>query len=138
MSKVVIDSFEGEYRFLSNFSYEGGVKPTVEHHYQATKTHSKTQQAQIMMAKTPGIAKKLGRKVTLCEDWEKIKTEVMLSLLLQKFAEPEIQEKLLATGDAALIEGNWWGDTYWGVCNGEGENWLGQILMIVRDCYREL
>jgi predicted NAD-dependent protein-ADP-ribosyltransferase YbiA (DUF1768 family) len=32
-----------------------------------------------------------------------------------------------------LIEGNWWGDTYWGVCNGVGENHLGKLLMKIRD-----
>lgn len=26
------------------------------------------------------------------------------------------------TGDAILIEGNYWNDTYWGKCNGEGQN----------------
>ena len=30
------------------------------------------------------------------------------------------------------IEGNTWNDTFWGVCNGQGQNWLGKILMLVR------
>jgi predicted NAD-dependent protein-ADP-ribosyltransferase YbiA (DUF1768 family) len=39
---------------------------------------------------------------------------------------------LIDTGDQELIEGNWWGDVIWGVCNGKGENHLGKILMEVR------
>jgi hypothetical protein len=57
----------------------------------------------------------------------------MYGLILGKFQDPELKTKLLATGDAELIEGNWWGDVYWGVCNGEGRNELGKILMQVRD-----
>lgn len=32
-----------------------------------------------------------------------------------------------------IIEVNNWGDTYWGVCNGIGDNHLGKILMKIRD-----
>lgn len=43
------------------------------------------------------------------------------------------QAKLLATRDRMLIEGNDWGDTFWGMVDGEGENNLGKILMRVRE-----
>jgi predicted NAD-dependent protein-ADP-ribosyltransferase YbiA (DUF1768 family) len=39
---------------------------------------------------------------------------------------------LKATGDEELVEGNWWNDTFWGVCNGVGENNLGKLLMKIR------
>lgn len=32
-----------------------------------------------------------------------------------------------------LIEGNYWHDTYWGVCEGVGENHLGKLLMEIRN-----
>jgi predicted NAD-dependent protein-ADP-ribosyltransferase YbiA (DUF1768 family) len=57
----------------------------------------------------------------------------MLNLLRQKFQNPELREKLLCTGKLELIEGNYWGDTYWGVCRGVGENRLGKLLMLVRE-----
>ena len=50
-----------------------------------------------------------------------------------KFLNPDLREKLVATGDAELIEGNHWNDTCWGVCKGIGQNNLGKILMEVRD-----
>ena len=43
--------------------------------------------------------------------------------------------QLLDTGDQELVEYNTWGDTYWGVCTRirQGQNWLGKILMEVRE-----
>lgn len=50
-----------------------------------------------------------------------------------KFSQnPDLADKLVATKDAELIEGNTWGDRIWGVCDGIGENRLGKILMRVR------
>jgi hypothetical protein len=45
----------------------------------------------------------------------------------------DLRQILLDTGNQELIEGNNHNDRYWGVCNGVGENWLGKILMLVRD-----
>lgn len=139
----VIDQFDGECRFLSNFYWfrRPGTKmqTTVEHLYQAAKCRFSLDAAMVMMAETPGMAKKLGRKVSLVNDWETIKVEVMYRFVLTKFrAEKELGDKLLATGDAVLIEGNNWGDRFWGMVRGkgggwEGENHLGKILMQVRE-----
>jgi len=58
----------------------------------------------------------------------------MFDLLCQKFYnDPRLKELLRATGDAELVEGNWWGDTFFGVCKGTGENHLGKMLMQVRE-----
>ena len=57
----------------------------------------------------------------------------MLRFLRDKFKPgSELAGKLLNTGDAELVEGNHWGDRYWGVCDGEGQNKLGKLLMQVR------
>jgi predicted NAD-dependent protein-ADP-ribosyltransferase YbiA (DUF1768 family) len=32
-----------------------------------------------------------------------------------------------------LIEGNTWGDKFWGQVKGEGANYLGRLLMKVRE-----
>ena len=45
---------------------------------------------------------------------------------------PNFTKRLLETGNQELIEGNDWNDTFWGVCNGEGENNLGRTLMRIR------
>ena len=139
----MINSFDNEYAFLSNFypspiimcaaNGEYVTALTVEHYFQAMKTKDITQQLQILRATTPGQAKRLGRKCTLREDWEEIKDQVMLNALRQKFMDKQFKEKLLATGNQILVEGNTWGDTYWGVCRGQGKNKLGKLLMQVRE-----
>lgn len=133
-----IEAFQGDYRFLSNFYHapvylDHELYPTVEHAYQAAKTDNPVQRAAIRRAKTPGIAKALGRKATLVSNWNTVKLEVMRSLLFQKFAYEPMRSRLLATGNDELIEGNYWHDYYWGVCNGKGQNHLGKLLMQIRE-----
>lgn len=140
MTKTSITSFTGTYDYLSNFTccrhgivLDGMTYDTVEHAFQAAKTLDFGKRWEIRAAHTPGMAKLLGRRVKLRPDWEEIKIDVMLDLLRQKFAPGTALAKLLAgTGDAELIEGNDWGDTFWGVCRGKGENVLGLLLMTVR------
>lgn len=134
MSEPVIDRFTGQYAFLSNFYpspvlQDGAIYPTVEHAYQASKTDVEYVRKLIRQAATPGIAKRLGRSVLLRYEWDNLKIDVMRDLLRKKFLIPELRQKLLQTGNAELIEGNYWGDTYWGVCDGVGENRLGKLLM---------
>lgn len=134
----VIDNFIGPYFFLSNFYaspilYQNVLYPTVEHVYQAMKTKDKKRRYEISLLKTPGEAKKAGRSVELRKDWEDVKNKVMLRFVRSKFEIESLRIKLLETGDSKLIEGNWWGDTYWGICKGVGKNTLGKILMKVRE-----
>lgn len=133
-----ITSFTGQYRFLSNFfpveiEMEGNTYRTLEHAYQAAKTLNPIERWRIRDCNTPGQAKRAGRRVTKRDGWEDARTVVMELLLRQKFQRPDLRSKLILTGNAELIEGNDWGDTFWGVCDGEGENWLGKLLMRVRD-----
>lgn len=77
MTTKKIDSFTGEYRFLSNFypaeiELDGEVYQTLEAAFQARKTLDPGERAKIRTAKTPGEAKRLGRRVTLVPDWEKL------------------------------------------------------------------
>jgi predicted NAD-dependent protein-ADP-ribosyltransferase YbiA (DUF1768 family) len=71
---------------------------------------------------TPGEAKKLARKLTaqgyLRKDWEQASLGIMEGLVRQKFSlYPTLREKLLATGDEELVEGNYWHDNFWGACS---------------------
>lgn len=133
-----INSFSGEYRFLSNFfpspiHWCHAVWPTVEHAYQAGKVTTVDEATAILNAPTPGIAKRLGGRAKLRPDWEELKFHLMLELLLLKFAPgTALADRLVWTRGCELVEGNTWGDTYWGVCRGEGQNNLGRLLMHVR------
>jgi ribA/ribD-fused uncharacterized protein len=132
----MIDSFMGEFRFLSNFQaatveYDGMLFPTTENAYQAAKCTYYVDREPFTRISAKD-AKKAGKTVSMRSDWNEAKLGIMLDLNRQKFKIPALREKLLATGDQELIEGNYWHDTYWGVCNGVGENRLGKILMMVR------
>lgn len=132
-----IKEFQGEFSFLSNFylapvEYEGEFYPSVENAYQAAKTEDKALRRAFIEV-TPAKAKKMGRKLRLRRDWDQIKERIMEMLLFKKFSvHQDLSDKLLATGTAGLVEGNWWGDRYWGVFDGEGKNRLGILLMRVR------
>ena len=139
----MIVEFDGEYAFLSNFYnspifYEGITYPTNEHFFQAMKTLDPAERQKIASAKTPGLAKRLGRNVQLRPDWEKVKVDVMRTGLMLKFTDAKLAEKLIATGDEELVEGNWWHDNTWGNCHCTecsrkgGRNLLGMLLMELR------
>ena len=106
MQNTAITSFRGKYAFLSNF-YEALIEYNGFHFR--------------------------NKKVHLRQDWEDAKVRIMYEICLAKFSQhPKLKERLLATRDAFIEEGNDWGDTEWGVCNGYGKNRLGKILMLVR------
>lgn len=138
VNQTTIREFRGDFGFLSNF-YESSIwidkerYPSVEHAYQAAKTNDASTKRMIREAKTPGIAKRLGKSCQLSTDWDSKKVEVMRTLVREKFKNPLLRSLLLATEDASLIEENNWNDRFWGVCKGSGLNWLGKILMEVRE-----
>lgn len=133
-----INEFRGEYRFLSNFwscpvDYGGTTYQNAEAAFQAQKCIDPADRARFA-GLNPSEAKRLGRRVKLRSDWETVKDQIMCQVVQAKFTQnPDLMAKLKATGDAILIEGNTWGDRYWGVCRGAGQNKLGRILMALRD-----
>lgn len=135
MMTAVIDSFRGEYKWLSNYEIapvviEGITYSSNEHAFQALKANNLRQREWVSEASTCREAKARGQQVLMRWDWEQVKIDVMRRINYDKFTRhPPLTDKLLATDEAHLIEGNTWGDTFWGVCNGVGENHLGRILM---------
>ena len=103
-----ISDFRGKHYYLSNF-YERDIT-------------------------CPSAANKLGRQIQLRSDWEQVKEDVMYEVCRAKFMQnPDLKARLLSTGTVQLVEGNNWNDREWGVCNGEGKNKLGKILMRIRE-----
>ena len=153
-----INSFRGRFVFLSNFypckiEHKGIEYPSVEHYYVALKVTGmqfidgvyytapdfRELIARILDA---GDVKKLGRRVKVRSDWNEKKLEFMEWGIREKFKDPKLGEMLLDTGDLELIEGNNWHDVYYGKCschkcNGSGENYLGKILMKIREELRQ-
>lgn len=137
--RKVIQEFQGEYRFLSNFwpcsiVQDGYQFNSVEVAYQYSKCFKQSDKDKLIECFDPFLAKKLGREISVVQDWDKKKFQIMEALVRIKFLDnPELRTMLKSTGDAILVEGNTWGDKYQGVCKGEGLNMLGQILMSVRN-----
>ena len=136
-----ITDFHAEgYEFLSNFyearvEYGGLAFGSSEAAFQAQKCITEEEKAQFMEF-GPGKSKGIGRGIKLRPDWESVKVGIMEEIVRAKFTQHrELAEKLLATGDKVLVEGNHWGDTCWGVDTrtGQGEDYLGKILMEIRE-----
>lgn len=130
--------FFGDFRWLSNFhlspiTFGTKIYPSVEHAYQAAKSTDKNEREKIRTAASPAIARKLGQKVEMRDDWEEKKLSVMEALLRLKFKDPDLRAKLINTHPYELIEDNWWGDKFWGIYHDEGENNLGKLLMKIRN-----
>lgn len=140
----MINSFTGNYHFLSNFflhsiEYEGIIYPSVEHAYQAAKSLLSSEKIEIASLPTASAAKKRGREVKIREDWDDVKLSIMEDILRKKFSNIALKARLLGTGESELKEGNYWHDNFWGECsctkceNAPKFNMLGKLLMKIRD-----
>jgi hypothetical protein len=145
----VINSFSGKYRFLSNFfpcmggicldpeNLSGDIAvltfPNTESAYQYMKffyVNAEIASKIYENKDNPGACKKIANqyKDEIDQDFDRIRT--MYLLLKKKFQiYTDAGKMLLATNDSELIEGNHWGDSFWGVCNDVGSNNLGKMLM---------
>lgn len=151
-----ISKFKNEHFFLSNF-YPSPVVieymntkytlATGEHCFQGMKVAAslwdpeKTQMwlRKVATAPTPAKSKYLGRSISIdVKKWDEISFSCMRRVQDLKYTQnPELAQKLLATGTRELIEGTEWGDKLWGVDEqGEGKNLLGKILMELRNNLR--
>lgn len=155
-----IDRFDGEYRFLSNFwmpsisehadvhwlECGGHTWKSAEHAYQAMKFDQHGIAMAIANASSPGLAKRLANAYSMHirPEWynNSYKFKIMKLILKSKFDckiklldNKTLREKLEDTYPAVLVEGNTWGDRFWGVYRGKGENHLGKLLMELRLSY---
>lgn len=145
----MIQGFQGEYRFLSNFWYAEIILPysitafnkddtfkahTNEHAYQACKALTFLGFTTVLHCDTPGKAKRMGKSITIRDNWNNYRTNTMYLINVAKYTQHrELRKKLLATDNQEIQEVNHWNDQFWGICNGKGENNLGKILMQIRE-----
>lgn len=129
----MINEFCGEWRWLSNFwpvsvEFDGIVYGSVENAYQASKVPIEDREQ--FTRCSAGQAKRLGKRYSLSETQ---KLTNMKDLLRKKFSDSTLRKLLLATENEEIVEGNSWGDVFWGVCRGVGENRLGKMIMEIRE-----
>jgi ribA/ribD-fused uncharacterized protein len=134
---MAISAFVGKYHFLSNFfvaptAFDGVIYPSSEAAYQAAKSLD-PEERKAFRSVTPGKAKRMGQELRIRPDWDEVKVGIMTAIVRDKFSRnAALRDQILATGDEELIEGNYWRDRFWGVCEGTGQNHLGKILMQIR------
>ena len=136
----MITQFKNQYNWLSNMYHcqiidtDGIEYPSVENAFQANKCLFTSDKEKFINI-NPYEAKRIGRTVSIVDSWDKMKIAVMYKLVLIKFTRnPDLMNKLIKSGSEELIEGNTWGDTFWGYDFNRqyGSNNLGKILMKVR------
>jgi len=124
---------------LSNFwlcdvGYEGWVYKSSEHAYQAAKSIKPNVRLMIANCETPGQARRMARTLPLPVNWAEVRIKIMTQIVRTKFLmNHDLLKALIETGNENLVENNVWKDSFWGVYKGKGENWLGKILMGIRD-----
>lgn len=136
----MIEQFQKEYRWLSNFSQveimlDGIEYPSVEHAYMSAKSDDpEWKKFCSNPINKPGLVKQESKKIKLVEDWDKIKISIMKICLDQKFRTQPYKSQLLKTGYEKIQEGNYHGDKFWGVDlkTGIGRNVLGTMIMEIR------
>ncbi len=134
--------FRGKYAFLSNFydctiNYLEITFSSVEVAYQAMKLEDLEDRLKFSKLSARESKKEI-KNYKIRKDWNHTKVSVMQNLLHLKFADPILKQKLLDTGEQELVENNDWGDTFWGVYEGYGENILGKLLMKTQEYYRNV
>ena len=133
--------FGEEFRYLSNFHicpvyFEGKLYQSSENAYMAAKTEDLAIREQVAML-PPNKAKRFGTTIILRPGWVEMKYDVMSACVFDKFyRNHDIRKLLLDTGDKYLEETNHWGDVWYGVCDGVGQNNLGKILMATREFWK--
>jgi len=136
-SKSAIYSEFSNFHLCTNLTIDDQIWPTVEHYFQAQKFPSDSAlQKEIRLAKTPTLAKRLGKKKSphFRTDWNSVREEVMLKGLLAKFSQnPYLSTLLKGTEQRELKEKAAW-DSYWGTGRtGKGKNRMGHLLSLVRE-----
>lgn len=133
------------YGFCSNFApypirLKDKIWATSEHYFQAQKFAGTVHEEQVQQAPTPRLAAEMGRDRNrpLRPDWHSIKDATMREAVYAKFTQhPNLTTKLLATGEARLVE-HTRNDSYWGDGgDGHGKNRLGLVLMEIRTQIRQ-
>jgi ribA/ribD-fused uncharacterized protein len=128
-----INWFSNMRRFDESLVYQDIHYWTPENFYVAMKVpNNKIRQAerQKIAQMNPQKAKVYGRTLTLREDWDEVKVDIMRVAVGHKFKEGTSWQKKLLEFNKPIVEWNNWKDKFWGKCifTGEGENMLGKLI----------
>ena len=130
--------FEKKHKFNCAEQYMMACKACVFEDYDAL--------LRVMQEMDPSQQKLIGRSIEnyVDDDWRHVARELVYLGNMAKFSQnADLGEELRATGNKIIVEGAWY-DAVWGVklayndplildsANWQGTNWLGEVLMRVR------
>lgn len=139
---INVKKFEDEFEFLNMF-YNCKItigKLTYLNAYAAyIASKCKNENDKRAFTRLSGIkAKKKSKSISIRDDWELVKVDVMKEIQKAKFDQnPELKDKLLnIDGTIENLVMN--SDTFWckNMIHNKGKNMLGNILMEIRDDYK--
>ena len=126
--------------FRRPMEFEGMMFPTAEHAYQAGKPRKPEVRDWLMAAPSPSLLAMAAHGLLswdIAPGWSAGRRDRMRAVVLAKFRQhADLQTLLFSTGDARIVESATVDNPVnrrWGEVNGVGQNWLGLILMEVRD-----
>lgn len=131
--------FKDQYFFLSTF-YPCNMTLNIEGkectflNVEAAYHAQKNPKLADKWSKVKGLeAKRMGEKFEITvPNWDDIHLYAMANALHAKFSNSYMLS-LLKKLPGEIIQDNYWGDTYWGVYKGQGQNILGRMLTNIRD-----
>lgn len=124
--------------FGSQVYVDGIIWPTSEHYYQSMKfTNNSTLRNTILEAATPRGAFTIAQNnaAFVDKDWKQRRLDTMIKVVWLKFNQhDDLKELLLTTDKKILVENAGKNDAFYGAGGDyKGQNWLGCILMAVRN-----
>jgi predicted NAD-dependent protein-ADP-ribosyltransferase YbiA (DUF1768 family) len=106
----------------------------VDHYVFACRAINESDRDAVRKAESAVEARNVSKQIKWRPDWKEADAKNIGAAVEAKFTQnSELGRRLLYTRDIELIHENMWGDKLWGVCEGEGENLLGKLLMEIRD-----
>ena len=134
----MINKFDNEYIFLSNYypqniTYKGITYNCAMNAYYGQLISDNLQKKAIANATPSRALSMVINSISKIDYSQEEQDNIMYEILKVKFSDSKLKNLLLQTNQEPLNNNINWEDTYWGICNDEGDNKLGKLLMKLRD-----
>ena len=134
----MINKFDNEYIVLSNYypqniTYKGITYNCAMNAYYGQLISDNLQKKAIANATPSRALSMVINSISKIDYSQEEQDNIMYEILKVKFSDSKLKNLLLQTNQEPLNNNINWEDTYWGICNDEGDNKLGKLLMKLRD-----
>jgi ribA/ribD-fused uncharacterized protein len=131
--------------YRREMQFEGEVFGCAEAAYQSAKPRDPVVRSWLLAAPSPALLAMAAHGLyswDIAPGWSRGRRDRMRRVVEAKFTQwPDLAEILASTGTARIIESGTLDNEVnrrWGIVNGRGSNWLGEILMDIRELLRNV